>query len=278
MYAADIKYNIVNIFMIILTVILYPVSQRMSSVEESCRVHAFDVDPRFKCHKECTTESAPENAPICDILTRETEDRSAYLCYKKKYGLDGFEEYEEYEYYYPEDTFDPSEYDDYENYYENMKKKGWVCPNEPEICDGGQRMMEPHAKCNLYCPLAFNVTVEYHLRSSKSNIRMNRDLSTDAERFTKYRDHYTLGKDLTCRVYSQGRRVYFFDDPLSEQSRWWIWLLFVMSFATTIFTSILSVRECISIRRHEDRSAYPPLIPGTGTATGRPRVVLESEV
>ena len=265
MQLSDVKFNIINVFFIFLTVVLYPVSRRFTPVDTPCRVTAFEVDPRFVCHSECTMESAPEGSPLCDVLSREIERKSAYLCYKKRYGLDALSSKDFYdnfpeEYALPEDTFDPEQ-----TYYVDDYLESWVCPKDGQVCDGGRRMMEPHAKCGMYCPLAFNVTVEYHLHHQDTNIRMKKDLSTDDKRFNDYRQKYSVGNELICGVYDNGRKVYFYDDVVGTKNRWLPWTLFSMAVLGTIVTTGLSVRECVLLRRGHERRQFPPLIPGTGT-------------
>lgn len=257
MYARDIKWNIVNVAMVVLTIVLFPVSRKLSTVDHPCRITGFDVLPRFVCHSECTTETVPTGSPLCDVLARETEGRSAQACYKRRWGgsINDSE-------WFPEETFDPSTFDYHE--IEDLKHK-WICPTDGEICDGGRRMMEPHAKCHMYCPMAYNVTVSYLLKDSELPISMTRDLSTNSERFQKYLENYIVGSEATCRVYDNGRRVHFFDDPLTKSSTILVWSVFSLSLIMTIGTSVMAIRECVAIKRRSERSTYPPLIPGTGT-------------
>lgn len=209
---------------------------RVKTHESMCTVDSFDVNPRFACYTNCNpTERAPEDAESCLVLERDTlETHSAWLCYKNKFGLDAFDD----EWYY-----------DYE----------LLCPNDNVVCDGGRRLFQPHTRCELSCPLSYNLTVGFDLDGKV--LQENRDLGIDEATFKRFRETYKVGDKMVCRIAKdihKNEHVLFFDDNDIVRFVWWKWLLYSAFQAAALITAAFAIRDVMARRRRT--AEYSPLL------------------
>jgi hypothetical protein len=259
-----------GIFFIILFAGIVPSTSLIK--EYGCTITDFHVVPRF----ECSTH--------CPIISKTHEKRSVH---KHKIDPQGFEylkdllEMREEEVRIQErekkkkDPPKPSHphCDDLEketkNYYDAnlclnspFGIEDPLCPADSVPCLSGRQYTR---KCQLKCPLAYNVTVSLDV-DHIGKVSLNRDLSTDEDRYKSYKNEYAVGKRTSCQVVLDGNdKVRWVDERLSHKAySWWKWSLFTASILMALGATIASIVNFMDFRNrangYERLDAHiPPL-------------------